>query len=517
MPKVELISTLGESTSNQFNSKTIENLTQINTGDNGGKGSYKLKRVSGYEPFSSFLVGSSTSVLEMYTVSPNKYSEKERLFVFVRDEVDEYYLFEIFESAPPILRGGFTATTLPLSNEAQMSDNGEVLNVVTGNEESIFFNFNTSSSALITDADFPENVIDVTFKDTYFVWLDRSTNRFYVSDNNATDPTSCVNALDFGTVESNPDNVVAVEAIGNEVAIFGERTIEFYYNSGNVDFPFDRNNGATQEIGTKSTRSVAKIDDKVYFIGSTYDGDASVYFLNGYQYVKVSNDAIDNLLKYTDDQFTLRDISKARCYGLKEEGDYFYCICFENDNTPTICYSINTGLWSLRRDQASVSQVYCGSIKSYAFGYNIIARSDAYLGSSIVTLYSMKRGANTFLSVDESTGAYIEHNIECLLILPHISAENKNIQINYFEMDIQKGVGNVDDPDPEITLTISRDGGMTYGNPITMKMGTDGSYKQRVRADMLGCSRDTVFKIESDSPVQQEWFTAYIDYEVMSE
>jgi hypothetical protein len=58
---------------------------------------------------------------------------------------------------------------------------------------------------------------------------------------------------------------------------------------------------------------------------------------------------------------------------------------------------------------------------------------------------------------------------------------------------------------------------MNYGNPITMTMGASGDYKQRARVDMLGTSRDTVFKLESTSPVQQEWFTAYIDYEVMSE
>ena len=36
--------------------------------------------------------------------------------------------------------------------------------------------------------------------------------------------------------------------------------------------------------------------------------------------------------------------------------------------------------------------------------------------------------------------------------LAHLTVENKNIQYNSFEMDIQKGVGIVDDP--EITLEL---------------------------------------------------------------
>jgi len=116
-----------------------------------------------------------------------------------------------------------------------------------------------------------------------------------------------------------------------------------------------------------------------------------------------------------------------------------------------------------------------------------------------------------------SVPTYGQENIRRQRTLPHFTQENKEIQYNYFEMDIQKGVGNVDDTDPEITLNISRDGGMTYGNDMVMKMGVASAYTQRVRKDMLGMSRDTVFKITSEAPVQQEWFTAYVDFEAMNE
>jgi hypothetical protein len=175
------------------------------------------------------------------------------------------------------------------------------------------------------------------------------------------------------------------------------------------------------------------------------------------------------------------------------------------------CYDSTVGSWHIRVDGGETSEPLTKGA-SYAYGKNIVFLNlppTNFLYAGIVS--------DEIYDYTDFPLPLTYEFVNRFVMLKHITAENKNIQINYFEMDIQKGVGNVDDPDPEITLTISRDGGMTYGSPIKIKMGTSGSYKQRVRVDMLGVARDAVFKLQTLSPVQQEWFTAYIDYEVMSE
>ena len=302
-------------------------------------------------------------------------------------------------------------------------------------------------------------------------------------------------------MESNTDRSKAITTLGNEVVVFGSRSIEFYYNSGNVDFPFERNSGVSQSIGVSDKGNIAKINDEIYFTGTAKSGNNVIYRLSGYESHRVSTHAIERLMK------DLVSINRSKTYQVN--GNYFYSLSFASGGEYSeLLYNISSNKWTGILYEVGVSV------------FDIVPHlSDLlYIGLSDNTLELSKLSEDVYTYI-QKTGTTTYNNVPLrkTLILPHITSENKNIQINYFEMDIQKGVGNVDDPDPEITLTISRDGGMTYGNPITLKMGTDGSYKQRVRADMLGCSRDTVFKIESNSPVQQEWFTAYIDYEVMSE
>jgi hypothetical protein len=100
--------------------------------------------------------------------------------------------------------------------------------------------------------------------------------------------------------------------------------------------------------------------------------------------------------------------------------------------------------------------------------------------------------------------------------LQHLSIENRDVLYKSFELDIQKGVANVDDPDPTISISMSKDGGMTYGTAKVVRIGGTNT-KQRIRIKRLGRGRDIVFKIESSSPVQQEWFTAYVEYEVLND
>jgi len=517
MPRIDLMPSYSEDSALQFNATTCKNINPVLNSTDGGKGKIKLRSVYGYEPLSTFSGDGVTSYGGVYVVSPNKYSDKERCFFSTYLLGTSSPNFKISE----LLSNGnivdlYTTTLTSAIGQAKFCDNGEVLNIVSGSK-SYFYNLDTGAFNEITDPDFPSSVVDVVFKDTYFVWLDSDTNSFYISDNYATDPTDCVNALDFTTIESNPDNVVSLSAIGNEVAVFGDKTIEFYYNSGNVDFPFERNSGATIEIGTKDRFSNVKVGGDVYFIGSDYQGSRSVYVLSGYQIKKISDDTIDAAIERRKSD----SLGGALIASAIREGDsLFYCINHVEGGGPSssssLFYNINLGLWHEResiRDDNPLDKSYGGEFYINFAGKNLMFKKKPIDFSAPDQTFKINEQKKDHYYFTDSE----DREINRLITLPHITTENKNIQINYFEMDVQKGVGNVDDPDPEIRLYISRDGGMTYGNPISMKMGASGSYKQRVRADMLGMGRDFVFKLESDSPVQQEWFTAYIDYEVMSE
>jgi hypothetical protein len=505
MPRVELTGGFNSGSALQFNGEECQNMVPIEVSSNGGKGKYKLRSVWGTEEHCEFERGGW--VIGSHTITPNKYSDVARMFVLVSENGTLLYEIDVFGVCTLV----HTFTEISDSDAyVRFADNGEVLCIVDGNQ-GWFYNLNNGAAALITDAEFPANPIDVVFLDTYFLWLDSrgSSGNIYLSDSYATDPTDCVNALDFTTAESQPDNSIGLQVYNNELVVFGNRSIEFFYNSGNVDFPFERNSGATQNIGANAIETIVKMNDFILFHGNTSDGESDIYMLNGYSVKPLSDQSMSKVL---DDK---RD-EKKFAISIKEESSYLYCLLTTDK---TYCFDIKTGLWSTRISTFvnGIDQPYGSKHKVYFNGYNYFFNTKTVPLNTIPTAYKQKKDVYTTDEVNTSTLLNEPINLKRKVILKHITAENKNIQINYFEMDIQKGVGNIDDPNPIITLSISRDGGMTYGNSITMTMGSSGDYKQRARVDMLGTSRDTVFKVESTSPVQQEWFTAYMDYEVMSE
>ena len=57
---------------------------------------------------------------------------------------------------------------------------------------------------------------------------------------------------------------------------------------------------------------------------------------------------------------------------------------------------------------------------------------------------------------------------------------------------------------PELLLEISKDGGMTFGNVRTCRMGRTGDYSHRVRFHALGYQRLCVIRITYSHPTSLE-------------
>ncbi len=85
-----------------------------------------------------------------------------------------------------------------------------------------------------------------------------------------------------------------------------------------------------------------------------------------------------------------------------------------------------------------------------------------------------------------------------------------------FEMDVEAGVGNTNDPgaDPTWFLQVSRDGGLTWSTAAPGRsMGRQGDYRQRLRWLRKGTSRQLTFKLTTSAPVQRVVLGAYADIE----
>ena len=109
------------------------------------------------------------------------------------------------------------------TGRVSMADNGTQLLILVPGGNGYIYNHVTDSFSQITDLDFTANgnPQQVVFIDGYFC-LTTDSKKFIVS---ALNDGLSYNALDFGTAESDPDEIVAPIVFKNQLFIGGSQTI----------------------------------------------------------------------------------------------------------------------------------------------------------------------------------------------------------------------------------------------------------------------------------------------------
>jgi len=152
---------------------------------------------------------------------------------------------------------------------------------------------------LVTDPDLG-TVIDFVWVDGYFMTTDGES--LIVTELN--DPTQ-VNPLKYGSSEADPDPVVALLKVRNEVYALNRNTIEVFDNVGGDFFPFARVEGAQIMKGCVGTFACTVYLDAVAFLGSGRNETISVFLGANSGTVKIATREIEVLLKsYTEAQLS---------------------------------------------------------------------------------------------------------------------------------------------------------------------------------------------------------------------
>jgi hypothetical protein len=166
----------------------------------------------------------------------------------------------------------------------------------------------------------------------------------------------------------------------------------------------------------------------------------------------------------------------------------------------TLVYDLTTNLWHSRGflDTGTgtigrhLGQVACfWNNKNYVGDY-----ADGRIYELDLSTYS-----------DNSTAIHRER------ITPSISSENKQVTINFIEIEMERGVGlqSGQGSAPVLMLQWSKDGGKTWSNEIHGSIGAAGKYRTRIRFNRLGSGRDRVFKLSISDPVKCVIVDGYAD------
>ena len=141
-------------------------------------------------------------------------------------------------------------------------------------------------------------VLDVVWVDGYFMTTDGTS--LVVTE--LSDPTQ-VNPLKYGSSEVDPDPVVALLKLRNEVYALNRNTIEVFDNVGGDFFPFQRIDGAQVQKGVIGTFGCCVFMEQVAFLGSGRNEQPGIYMGANATATKISTQEIDDLLmNYTEVQ-----------------------------------------------------------------------------------------------------------------------------------------------------------------------------------------------------------------------
>jgi hypothetical protein len=160
--------------------------------------------------------------------------------------------------------------------------------------------WNGSTLTQVTDPDLGL-VLDVVWVDGYFM----TTDGEFLVVTELSDPTQ-VNPLKYGSSEVDPDPVVALLKLRNEVYALNRNTIEVFDNVGGDLFPFARIDGAQIQKGVVGTFACCVFIERIAFLGSGRNEAPSIYVGASAVAEKISTQEIDTLLlEYTEAQLAL--------------------------------------------------------------------------------------------------------------------------------------------------------------------------------------------------------------------
>lgn len=379
-------------------------------------------------------------------------------------------LYELSSTGTATLRGSLLTT----SGNVGMSWGTTQLVVVDG-ANGYVLTLTTNAFTRITDPDWPGSD-QVSYLDGFFLLRSPGTQQFYVT---ALDDASDIDALDFASAESTPDDIVGHVVVNQRVYLLGELVTEVWFNAGGEDFPLARSSGETIDVGCIAGWSVVKADAGLMWIGRDLNGSGIVYKASGGPPQRISTVAVEEALQAST------DLSGATAYVYQDHGQTFYCI-----NAPGVAstwvYEVATNAWHERCDLDGD-----GQFKAHRVTHHVFAHGLHLVGDANGNVYRMDRTVNTF-----NGDARV-----CERSSPNDAAPLRELKTHSaFVLDCL--TGEAASGTPMVELSWSNDGGAQFGNPVERSAGALGDRHQRLVWRRLGRARDRVWKVRfsADAP-----------------
>lgn len=347
------------------------------------------------------------------------------------------------------------------------------------------------------------------YLDTYFVAQTPNSTQFQLSkslDGLTWDP------LNFASKESDAFKIISMLTDHQLLILFGERSTEFWMDSGNPDFPLQRAPGGVIEQGCGSTFSPARIGEgTIAWQGYDSRGEGIIWKATNYSPQRISNHCVET---------ALQGYRKAGCrldntVGVPKQmgGHQFYELHIPDANKgkgatwvydDTASMQLGSPQWHERLGWKDGDWTrHPAMMHAYVFGKHIVG--------------DVKSG-----NLYEESFDYFDLAGEPLRSLrssPHIHDHGLMVFYGALWLDMLVGEechlvdGNGKPRAPQVMRQISDDGGFSWGNEKWATLGKTGQKKARARWTRGGRARDRCDRFVITDPVRRVLINCQMDVE----
>ena len=353
-----------------------------------------------------------------------------------------------------------------------------------------------------TTSDTGPNV--AVYQDGFGIVNSANSNIIYQSNYNDLSTFATLNGPGLGStandayIQQNPQNVVTMYDLKEEVWIFKQKSIEVWINEGNPGFAFQQLQGVSIPFGCCAPASVCKLGSSLVWMGSDEQGDGVVYMSNGYNAVPISTHALSAF--FQSENFVL---SNAIAYSYQRDMHYFYVLTFPTQNI-TYVYDLSTKKWHQR-----------ASFLNGQFNRELPNCHALFNSQNVVGDY---QNGNLYALVDD---VYTDNGaprkwLRTWDALPSGAPENIPMSWNSLQVFMQTGINVPSGTNPQVMLRWSDDGGYTWTGYFQMSAGQIGQTAWRVIQNRLGSTKigtglDRVWEISGTDPIPVKITSASAD------
>lgn len=361
---------------------------------------------------------------------------------------------------------------------------GDSIIIVTGG---IPYIWDGVTLATITDIDLqtPNSVAVLNNQAIY----DGDGGTFVVSE--AGDGTD-IPALNYATAETDADDVLRVFTLRQNLLVFGDKTMQPYWNTGDGSPPFDPIITGNVFVGLGAIHSVANNATVCYFYGA----DDMVYVLQGYNAAVISTEPMAR----TFSNYSVTDDAIGWCFTV--QGYNFYCLTFPTEGKTWI---YQEGAEWFELSSGAEEGRWIGNSHAYAFRKNLIAD---YRNGNIYELDDDTYTENGVTIIRTRDSAPLHGGL--------LKAAGKRLEMNRLELLVETGVGLVSGQgsEPVVMLSFSDDGGRTWSTEMDGTIGQSGEYQYKVEWFALGSFETRIIRIRVSDPVAYNIYSAVAEIEV---